>query len=356
VEDREIELRAIRTQIKDVQSRISEARQDVDLYLTELQQNEMAIAAVSGLLETLQNDVSRQLELLEQLRQESDAQTRLLNTERELLAQQVRAAYKTGRHDSLKLLLNQEDPGLVGRMMAFHDYYNKARTTRITEVNITLQNLQRVKAQIDAETLKLESLREEQIVRLAELGEYRDSRTSVIRKLEEYIYSQDRELQDLQKDEQELAGLLNNLEQEQSVVEMYEELPPFDSLKGKLNWPVAGNMITRFGSIKRDGKLRWNGVRIAAKTGTDVMAISPGKVIFADWFRNLGLLIIIDHGAGYMSLYGHNERLMKKPGDYVAAGEPIAKVGDTGGQTESAVYFEIRQQGEPINPGLWCRG
>ena len=356
LEDREIELESIRTKIKDAQTRISVARQDADLYLEELQQNEMSIMEISNKLESLQNGIKEQLVLLEQLQLESDEQTRLLGLERDLLAQQVRTAYKTGRHDSLKLFLNQEDPELIGRMMTFHDYYNKARVDRISEVKMTLQNLQMVKNRIDEETVKLETLREQQISRLEELKLYRDSRTSIIHKLEEYISKQDSELQNLQVDERELTDLLKNLKQEQSIVAIYEDLPPFDSLKGKLGWPVEGSIITRFGSAKKEGKLRWNGVRIAAGSGSDVKAISPGKVIFADWFRNLGLLIIVDHGEGYMSLYGHNERLMKKAGDFVAKGEILAKVGDTGGQTETALYFEIRQQGEPMDPGLWCQG
>jgi septal ring factor EnvC (AmiA/AmiB activator) len=126
-------------------------------------------------------------------------------------------------------------------------------------------------------------------------------------------------------------------------------------MKGKLSWPVAGRLITRFGTEKKEGRLRWNGVRIAAESGASVNAVGPGKVIFADWFRNLGLLIIIDHGHGYMSLYGHNADLTRKAGEYVNMGEQIASVGDTGGQGEPALYFEIRQQGTPLDPALWCR-
>jgi septal ring factor EnvC (AmiA/AmiB activator) len=208
---------------------------------------------------------------------------------------------------------------------------------------------------IDNETRKLETLKKEQLGKLDQLAASRDDRRTVIDELNRTIADQDRELQTLQLDEQELSSLIDNLKNRQDIVELYENLPPFDSLKGKLRWPVQGKITTRYGSAKREGKLRWNGVKISAGQGNDVTAVSTGKVIFADWFRNLGLLIIIDHGNGYMSLYGHNERLLKKAGDFVSTGEAVAKIGNTGGQSETALYFEIRQQGTPMNPGLWCQ-
>ncbi|MEX2353384.1 MAG: peptidoglycan DD-metalloendopeptidase family protein [Gammaproteobacteria bacterium] len=354
-EDKEIELEALRSQIRDTQSNIDEARVDVEAYLQELQKNEMASAEISANLDQLETSINDQLSTLEKLRQESDEQKQILETERGLLAEQIRVAYKTGRHDFLKLLLNQEDPDLIGRMLTYHDYYNKARADRIEDIRITLQNLQSLEVKIDQETAELTTLREQQLKRLDELTAYRDSRAAIIDQLESYISEQDRELQSLRRNEEELTELLDTLKQQQSVVELYEDIPPFDTLKGELQWPVEGRLLTRFGSARRDGRLKWGGVRIAANAGEDVRAVSTGKVIFADWFRNLGLLVIIDHGDGYMSLYGHNERLLKKPGDIVLAGEAISKVGDTGGQTESALYFEIRAQGTPVDPGLWCR-
>ena len=128
------------------------------------------------------------------------------------------------------------------------------------------------------------------------------------------------------------------------------------ALKGALKWPVRGDIAERFGAPRKGGRLKAQGVTISASAGSEVRAISAGMVIFADWFRNLGLLIIVDHGAGYMSLYGHNEALAKKAGDMVAVGDVIARVGDTGGQEDSTLYFEIRENGAPVDPALWCRG
>ena len=355
VETREIELESIRSQIKTVQSKISSAQDSVDEYMTEIESSEKSIASLSLNIEELETKVNTQLIRLDQLQIESLEQERILLHERGLLAEQIRTAYKTGQHDFLKMLLNQEHPELVGRMMAYHDYYNKARTDRISEIQITLNNLNQLEIAIFNESEKLGSLKSEQLNELTQLSGLRDERRSSISDLNNYISEQDNQLINLQNDEQELSNLINNLKNKQDIVELYENLPPFSSLKGKLGWPVKGNLITRFGSPKREGKLKWNGVRISAEIGNDVQAVSAGKVIFADWFRNLGLLMIIDHGNGFMSLYGHNERLLKKADDFVSSGEIIAKVGNTGGQTESALYFEIRQQGAPQNPGLWCK-
>jgi len=354
--NQQTELEAIRTQISDVKSKIDAAKKDVDTYLTELQQNEMAAAESATTLQTLAQTILEKQSGLEQLRNENKQQITILASERNLLADQLRIAYKTGRHDLLKLFLNQEDPARIGRMMTSHDYYNRARSRRIDEIKMTLQNLQLLQTRIDTETVQLQSMRDQHINNLQQLGTYRDSRNSIVGQLQEYISSQGKELQNLQRDEQELSSLLNGLGVGQSIVEEYEDIPPFGKMKGKLKWPVAGKIITRFGSAKKGDKLRWNGVLISAGRGSDVTAISPGKVIFADWFRNLGLLIIIDHGDGYMSLYGHNESLVKKAGDFVKQGELIANVGDTGGQSESALYFEIRKQGTPLDPDLWCKG
>ena len=355
VENREVELESIRTQIKSVQTNISTAQKNIDEFLADIETNEKSISDISLNIEDLENQISGQVYKLQQLQNESAEQENILFNERTLLANQVRTAFKTGRHDFLKMLLNQENPDMVGRMMAYHDYYNKARSERISEIQITLNNLNQIELAINDESRELERLRFEKLDELEDLSSFMSERKSSITELNHYISEQDRQLVSLQRDEEELRELIDNLKNRQDVVELYENLPPFSSLKGKLNWPVKGKLITRFGSQKRKGKLTWNGVRISADTGNDVHAVSAGKVIFADWFRNLGLLMIIDHGNGFMSLYGHNERLLKKADDFVSTDEIIAKVGNTGGQTESALYFEIRQQGSPQNPGLWFK-
>lgn len=349
-------LEELRSRIRDVQAGLSAARDESDALLIELQESEAAAAAVAAGLEQIEEQVALGRARLDLLKTEREAQAEVLARERLHLAAQVRATYRSGRNDFVKLLLNQEDPGLVGRTLAYHDYFNRARARNIGQIDSTLARLQAVELEIVTETTELEMLRSLESARLGELDAQRQSRAGIMARLQEHIAVQDRELQLLRKNERDLVNLLERLGGEISLVESFEKLPPFTTLRGSLQWPVQGGIAERFGAPRKGGRLHAQGVTISAPAGSDVRAIGAGMVIFADWFRNLGLLIIVDHGSGYMSLYGHNEALAKKAGDMVAAGEVISRVGDTGGQTEATLYFEIRENGAPVDPGLWCRG
>lgn len=352
----EVELESLRSRIKDIQSNIETARSDTETFIKEIEEAEQAAATASSMLQDLESAIQHKTGELRGLEQQRAERQAKLDAERELLAGQIRIAYQTGHNDFLKLLLNQEDPSTVSRMAAYHDYHGRARARRVNAVITSLNEIESLENSIENETAKLESLRTQQVARLDEFGAYRKSRKDSIAGLEAYIADQGKQLQLLQRNEKELALLLNKLEEEQVAIQLYEELTPFNELKGKLKWPVKGTLIGQFGAERKGGKLRWQGVKIAASQGEAVHAVSAGKVIFADWFRNLGLLMIVDHGGGYMSLYGNNESLLKKPGDTVKTGEVIAKVGDTGGEGRTGLYFEIRQEANPLNPGIWCRG
>jgi len=355
VENKEVELESIRSEIRDVQSRIEDARKDADSYLKEIQETEKAAARVSARLRDIEESIDEKTARLEQLEKDKTHWEAVLEKRRGNLARQIRIAYKTGHHDFLKLLLNQEEPALVGRMVTYHKYYTRARAEKIRAVKESLDKIGRLQTSINEENARLKDLRQSHVARLEEYKQHRKSRRESIDELHNFIDKQGRELEHLRRNEEELAALLNRLKSKRLAIQAYEDLPPFQSLKGKLDWPVQGRLLNQYGESRKGGRLRSYGVRIAAGSGDDVRAISAGKVVFADWFRNMGLLIIVDHGNDYMSLYGHNERLLKKPGDMVASGEVIAKVGDTGGQRQTGLYFEIRRQGSPLNPSLWCR-
>lgn len=355
MENKEVELQNLRSKIQDVRSGLDSARVRVDGYMKELQAKEKAAAETAEELRKTEARIREHKSRLDRLRQQAGEMETTLKRQRQLLAAQIRSGYESGGHDFLKMLLNQEDPALVGRMVAYNQYYDRARARRIQAVQESLEKLQSLQTSISNETRDLQSLRDDHQAKLAEYRKYREARQKVISDLQDYVDKQGRQLQHLQHNEKELSSLINRLKSEQTAVQAYEDLPPFDSLKGKLGWPINGRHISSFGDRLRDGKLKSRGVRIAASAGTDVHAISGGRVIYADWFRNMGLLLIIDHGDGYMSLYGNNERLMKKPGDMVSKNEVIAKVGDTGGQQNTGLYFEIRRKGRPLNPSLWCQ-
>jgi murein hydrolase activator len=354
--DKESELESLRTRIKDVETRIKGAREESNKLQKELRENEISTAETLTRLHDFELGISNKHAELEELMFEKTLHEAALKQEKEKLTHQIRAAYQMGRNDYIKLMLNQEDPALIGRALAYYDYHNKVRSERIGQVQQTLVNLNQIQSSIVDQTHKLETLKAEHENKLSDFHQYRATRRDIIARLQKDINKQGIELQTLQENERELGNLFQGLKKEQAVtIEMFEDMPPFNTLKGKLGWPAKGRLLKKFGNSKKGGNLKWQGVLIDAETGTSVKAISTGKIVFADWFRNLGLLVIIDHGEGYMSLYGHNQNLLKNTGDWVLAGEQIATVGDSGGQTDTALYFEIRKGAEPLNPSKWCK-
>ncbi len=350
------ELENIRTRIKDVETRIKSAQDETDKLQQELRENEVTTAETLTRLHNIEANVSKKNAELEDLLFEQAEHEAALNKEKEKLTHQIRSAYQIGRNDYIKLILNQEDPALVGRALAYYDYHNRARSERIIQVKQILVNLEKIQATIKDESAQLEELRSKHESKLSDFYQFRATRRDISTRLQKYIEEQGVELQTLQENERELGVLFQGLKKEKAVtIEMFEDMPPFNTLKGKLTWPVKGKLLKRYGANKKGGDLKWQGVLIDAETGTNVMSISTGKIVFADWFRNLGLLIIIDHGDGFMSLYGHNQNLLKNTGDWVLAGETIATVGDSGGQSDTALYFEIRKGAEPLNPSHWCK-
>jgi septal ring factor EnvC (AmiA/AmiB activator) len=355
-DDESARLEDVRTRIRDVQSGILAARSESETLMQELQRTEAAAAEAGRRLDSIERQIRDRTSRIGELHIEQRQRRQELAVERARLAAQIRSAYRTGRNDFVKLLLNQEDPALIGRVVAYHDYANRARVHNIAAVQQMLSRIVELEQEIGDETRELENLRGREQSRVAELQALRESRGLVVARLQEFISTSNDELNVLQQTERELAALLDRLQAQDSVARVLERMPPFASLKGSLEWPVAGVIASHFGAPRRGGRLHSQGVTISAAAGSEVRAVGAGQVVFADWFRNMGLLLILDHGGGYMSLYGQNERLLRKPGDIVRAGEIIAIVGDTGGQQQSGLYFEIRRDGSPLDPGQWCRG
>lgn len=355
-QSKESELKQLRERIGTLRSELGQVRDHYDKLRVELGDTERHIGRVSRNLAELERKLSGQQQRLNQLRKRQGRLERSVARQRDYLSGQIRAAYLMGRQEYFKILLNQEDPATLGRVTTYYDYLNRARSERIHEITATLQEMDEIKGEIIIETEGLRKLRDQRAREVQELEKSRKERSVVMKKLRSEINSKDKQLDQLLRDEKELQQLL------QALSEALEDIPvesgerkPFGQLKGKLKWPSRGPLIARYGSIRKTGKLRWQGVMIKAKEGQEVKAVSHGRVAFADWLRGYGLLLIIDHGDGYMSLYGHNQSLFKETGDWVEAGEVIATVGNSGGFDKTALYFEIRHDGQPTNPGRWCK-
>ncbi len=278
-----------------------------------------------------------------------------LDAERHALARQVRAAYVLGGQPRLKLLLSQEDPAALARTLVYFDYFNRARTAAIRGVERRMQALAAVRREIDRQTAGLTALRTERVARARDFERRRAERRAVLARLDSQIHGKGAELERLRRDEARLKALLRQLQEAAAGIPRGPgPRRPFARLEGRLDWPTQGRIVARFGAPRLDSSLRWRGVEIAAPAGQPVRAIAYGRVVFADWLRGYGLLLIVDHGDGYMSLYGHNQALYVATGAWVKPGEVVASVGDSGGEARAALYFEIRRNGHPVNPARWC--
>jgi septal ring factor EnvC (AmiA/AmiB activator) len=277
-----------------------------------------------------------------------------LAAERRALASQVRASYVNGREELLKLALSQQSPASLGRMLVYFDYFNRARSERIDAVSTEVAELAELDAQTQRASTELASLEATEAAQLASLENARDERRALVAKLDAGIATSNAAIAKARADEKRLTDLVAELTQLMAGLPVDGD-QPFARLKGKLAWPVQGRLVGEYGQPREGGPVKWTGVLLEASQGTPVRAIYRGRVAFADWLPGLGLLIVLDHGAGYMSLYGHNEALLKEAGDWVSPGETIAQVGDTGGQARAGLYFEIRAQGAPVNPHEWIK-
>jgi septal ring factor EnvC (AmiA/AmiB activator) len=348
----EAALSAVRKEIKELQDRIARETTRRDEGTRALRAAEVEIAAATRKLTEVRGDLRKQQTARRDLAQQTLQTNRRLATEKEALARQVRSSYMTGREELFKLLLSQESPAALGRMLVYFDYYNRARSARIDAVSgelAGLGELERTSARVAADLAALETAQASEV---AALEKSRSDRAAAVGKLDAEIRDGTAAVAKLRAEEQRLGDLVVRLRDVMAGFPV-ETDEPFAKLKGKLAWHVQGRVAGDYGQPRGGGPVKWNGVLLEAPAGTPVRAVFHGRVAFADWLQGLGLLVIVDHGGGYMSLYGHNEALLKESGDWVEPGESIAQVGDSGGQSRPGLYFEIRLNGEPVNPNPW---
>jgi len=351
------ELKQLRARIRELRSALDMARgQRVELD-TKLKEDEKNIGRITRKLRTLDFEHQAQFKRLGELEQLKSKRLESLAREKAKLATQVRAAYLIGRQEQLKLVLNQEDPAQVTRMLGYYAYFNRARIKRIEAVNYRIGKLKEIETALALQARALERLRNTRIQEQQALKETRQRRQYTLAQLDSKISRQDISLDQMLRNEKELEQLIASLQR------ILAELPAlkipaqrFAALKGRLNWPIQGKLLTRYGQRRGTGLNHRKGALISAPAGRDIRAIAGGRVAFADWLRGYGLLIILDHGDGYMTLYGHSESLFKDTGEWVEAGNVIASVGTSGGRKRPGLYFEIRLQGRPLNPATWFSG
>lgn len=359
VDETEARLKQIQSEIQELRKILESKKGEQGRLQAKLRKQEKQISRVSRDIKRIDKDLAGLQKTLNKKRREKAKQLKILNQHKQALAQQVRSAYKLGGQEPVKLVLNQEDPALVGRTFAYYQYFARARLTQIEVINTALADLRAIEKEIAIKSNELQEKRAKKESAKNELVTARKEREQVLAKLSREIRKKGKTLDTLLEDEENLQSLISSINEALSdIPPELDQGKPFAQLKGKLPWPVRGTLNNQYGQ-KRDGtqgKLRWNGVQIQTQTGKPVYAIARGRVAFAEWMRGFGLLVIIDHGEGYMTLYGHNESLYVAPGDWVGRGDIISTVGNSGGSFQSGLYFEIRHNSKPVNPKGWCHG
>ena len=399
VQESNAEISAKSEELNEIQSGIKAASQNMqhiqlqkNTLNTQLGEVEKLYGKTVALLRTLQGQVEQKRRNLDKIHQEMQSLHDEVAKQNSELAGQMKAAYAMGQKEKLKLLLNQQDPALSSRMLVYYDYLNKARLTKLADISESIKHLDQLGKQQQQETELLEKDLEQKKAEQIAVSSARKRRTELLAQLKSDFSSNEQQVIHLKESENKLKNLVSSLQRSTNDLTFEEEQakklpmtaeistepakdlpgsgddfsnPPssssfakedFSALKGQLPWPVKGRLTNKFGSARAEStESIWDGVLIDAKEGTEIHAITSGKVAFSDWLRGYGLLIIIDHGKGYMTLYAFNQSLYRQVGDWVNVGEVIASVGQSGGRSHSGLYFGIRNKGKPVDPQEWCR-
>ena len=349
---KEQELEEVRDRISDLKKSMDRSARDRDRLTDDLQKAEVAIAEKRLRLKDIERERAYSAKRLQELDAAIAERQAELALESDHLAAQVRAAYMSGNQEKMKLLLNQRDPAMLGRMMAYYRYFNDYRADNIGAVTARIRELAGMQSEVAAEEARLADLARTRNAELEKLAAAQQERQTLLVSLKDRMAAEGREIERLAAQEKDLARLIAELTSILSDYPITSE-DPFSEHRGRLTWPVAGTLLRDFGQPRVGGELKWNGVVLAAPRGREVRSVYHGRVAFADWLAGMGLLVIVDHGEGYMTLYGYNETILKNAGDWVAPGDVLATVGDSGGQAEPGLYFEIRRGTEPLNPRRW---
>jgi septal ring factor EnvC (AmiA/AmiB activator) len=350
-------LHELRASIDALKKDLDAVRGEHDTQQQILEKSDKAIGDIHREIRRLERDAvdaDLKLDRFEQQRSEANAR---LDAIRSILERELRAAWMGGRQERIKLLLSQEEPASIGRMLAYQGYFARARAKRMDVYNDSLQALQNASQEVRDQQARIVTLQEQQQQQAARLAAEQETQHKLVAALQEKLQSGNVQLAKLQQDEQRVNQLV------QSLQEAMRDIPPVSGsqqglhhLKGQLHWPVAGRISVPFGARQASGQMTSRGVHISAQTGTEVRAVAQGRVVFADWLRGFGLLLIIEHGSGYMTLYGENSSLYKAVGEWVEQGEVVSAAGNSGGQSRTGIYLELRKDGQPVNPAAWFKG
>jgi len=362
------DLSSLHERIKALQKDVESAEDKKADATDALKQSEQAISNANRKLRELAQQQESVGATLNRVQRESRDTQGKISSQQSLLGRLLHHYYLHGQIDPLKILLNQQNPDQLARQLHYYTYLSRARADLIGNLRVNLAHSRELAQLYQEKNTELEQVKSEQAKQKAQLGKEKSARKTVLARINQQITSQRHELGRLQRDEKRLTRLIERLSKlarsrKKKNAAPHSRTPPTPEpsggalylLKGKLRLPVHGQLANRFGGSREDGGATWKGLFIKTPAGQEVKCIAKGQVVFSDWLRGFGNIVIVDHGDGYMSLYGNNETLFKRAGEAVQAGDTIAATGNSGGNAETGLYFEMRYQSRPFDPMGWVR-
>ena len=354
IEKNQTQLKKLQSEIKNLEIELNRSKSKKQDVQNQLRLLDTTIGKSNAYIKELGAQIKTYKQELPKLKREKQNLENSLTNKQQDLAKQIRNSYIMGRQNYLKLLLNQQEPATLTRTLVYYDYINKSKTKQINQISSKVEEINHIALNIRQQTDALESSLDLQIQEKKALEHNYQNRQKLISSLNAQIINKTKKRKSIEQNIQNLVKLLDKLEQKEQQKPTLASNPiKFAKLRGKLSWPVKGKLVRRYGTSRHIGSLKWQGIVIAAPKGKEIHAVSDGLVVFADWLRGFGLLMIVDHGDGYMSLYGQNDSLLKSEGNSVKRNEIIASAGSSGGISENGLYFEIRHRGKPTNPIKW---
>ena len=335
--------------LNDLESWLSDAEAQRVRWLKEVREQDNQVATLSAAADSAQAELNDVRARIAELEREHEVLDAARTQQAHKISQHLAAAHRLGGQDFVKLLLNQQTQETFDRMLRYHGYFSNARASSLKAYQATLAELEENREALSAQATRQEETHAKLLARQQDLLAQRDQRKGLIAELDAEREDKAVARKRLQADRERLEQLLAELNRRATTLDG----SAFLAGKGSLPWPLQGPIRSTFGRPRADGRLVWHGMVVSAEEGTPIKAVFRGRVIFADWLRGFGLLTIIDHGSGFMTLYGHADSLTKVVGDWVEAGELIARAGRSGGQSKSGLYFEIRQKGTARDPLGW---
>ena len=362
--------RELRERISALQKKLAAAEEIKTEASDALRESEQAISEANRELRQLNRQSRESNTKLGELRKSSQDTGNALRAQQDLLGRMLRQQYLQGQSAALRLVLSREDPNEMARQLHYLAHIARARAQLVDGLRSNLREIDRLKVEIAEEATAIARIAAEQTAQRKRLEQEKRARAGVLSRVSRDIRTQQREMRAMQANENRLTRLVDQLAKLvvrkpatgsrprpriDRVPSSRNDDSPFGALRGKLSLPVRGELGSRFGSPRTGGGITWKGLFIAAKSGDDVRAVADGRVVYADWLRGFGNLLIVDHGDSYMTLYANAEALLKQVGDVIRGGEPVATVGNSGGNAESGLYFEMRHEGRPFDPLNWVK-